>query len=270
MLHGEVVFAEAAPDEIDFGPRVVGTLSSTRLVQVSANGPHPLQIGDVEIRGDRADDILVTRDTCSRRTLGADTSCEVRLRFVPSEVGPFAATLVVPGNRNAGPMHVALTGAGVAGDGSGGGIPGPPGPAGPAGPAGQTGPSGPAGANGATGSQGSPGPAGPAGPRGDRGPQGERGPQGPQGVPGRVVCRSTALARLMCEALFPAGTWSVQGATAASRVRLLAGKRTVAKGRVKGDRTIRFTTSRPIKHGRYTLKILRGKRTVASIRVALR
>ncbi len=81
---------------------------------------------------------------------------------------------------------------------------------------------------------------------------------------------NTGFARLTCEALFAVGTWSLEGAAANSEVRLLAGARTVAKGRVVRTGAVRFHAAKRIKPGRYVLKLLRAKRTVGSVRVTLR
>ena len=89
------------------------------------------------------------------------------------------------------------------------------------------------GAGGASqGPAGTAGPPGPAGPQGPAGAQGPAGPQGPPGPAGKVVCRNTAAAQVLCTLLFPDGAWETAPTAArTARLRLVKGSRTLASGK---------------------------------------
>jgi beta-glucosidase len=121
------------------------------------------------------------------------------------------------------------------------------------------------GGGGGSGSQGPPGPQGPAGPQGAAGPAGPQGPAGPPGPAGRVICRTTNAAQVLCTLLFPDGTWSTQPSAArTAKFSLIRGTRTYASGtRVlrAGKLTITLLARRTVRPGTYRLRITVGKST---------
>jgi hypothetical protein len=127
---------------------------------------------------------------------------------------------------------VALTGTGVAPN------------SGPQGPIGPQGPQGNPGTNGATGPQGPIGPAGPAGPA------------------GKIVCRNTTAAKTICQLLFPAGSYTIQGMATTASYRLTRHSRQYASGHIRVHRgqpiRVRLHIGR-LPHGRYTLTITISK-----------
>ncbi len=123
------------------------------------------------------------------------------------------------------------------------------------------------------GTQGPAGPAGPQGPAGQQGATGAQGPAGPQGPPGpagKVVCRNTAAAEVLCSLLFPDGTWdSAPAAARTATLRLVKGSRTFARGKAvlsSGHMRVRLKDARTVKPGRYRLVIrVAGKTTTVKV-----
>ena len=122
------------------------------------------------------------------------------------------------------------------------------------------------------GPKGEPGPQGDIGPKGDPGSQGIQGVPGTpgatglQGPPGKPACRTTTVARIICDALFVPGTWSLGTMARITRVSLMRGHRTYARGKGRKLKVIRR-----VKAGEYQLvivrrtlwgKVLRSSRTV--------
>jgi alkaline phosphatase len=143
---------------------------------------------------------------------------------------------------------------------------GPQGPQGPKGDAGRDGQPGPAGAPGAP---GLPGPAGLPGPQGPAGAPGPAGPAGRDGRDGRdaaVTCTSRSRTRVTCTVTRTsadsrrrsrsARTARRRAETArrARTARLLRGRRTIARARVRGGR-VTFRTRRPLARGTYTVVV---------------
>lgn len=177
----------------DFGAQPIGWASTPATFTVT-RGPG-VTISRAQIAGSGTDDFVKTTDNCTDTTvLFLVSTCDIHVRFVPSSLLTSTASLTVTSADPFGAADdVTLNGTGT--------TPGQ-GPAGPQGPPGPQGPQGPAGANGST------GPAGPAG------------PQGPAGPAGKVICRNTLTVRLICDQLFPPGTWTVAGAAGTAMVSL--------------------------------------------------
>lgn len=239
VRHREWSSINPDPVTLAFGDQAVGTLSAVKTVTLQGVG------GDTDVErilttGEDSDDFLITGDDCTATTLAGDESCQVRVRFAPSEEGSTAAELVVIGNGEE-VTTVALTG-------NGAGLP--------------QGPIGPVGPVGSKGDQGAPGPNGDAGPQGARGAQGRRGLRGANGRDARVICRvqgRNANRRIICRVQFDGQ---------ANRIKRSA--KLVRKGHVFAvGNTKRLKAKRSLKAGRYVLRLGRGAgvtRLVAVVR----
>jgi hypothetical protein len=99
------------------------------------------------------------------------------------------------------------------------------------------------------------------------------GGQGPAGPAGRVVCRNTTAAQVLCTLLFEDGTWETAPAAArTARLRLVKGGRTFASGRAalrSGRVRARLRSTRTARPGSYTLR-LRVRGETMSVKVKLR
>ena len=135
----------------------------------------------------------------------------------------------------------------------------------PTGPPGPQGPAGPQGPQGLTGSQGPTGPQGLTGSQGPTGAQGPAGPRGPAGPAGTIICRNTSVAKAVCAIVFAPGSWTVSAPTTRAWMRIMRGRRTIARAgvTVKRGRTAVVPVGR-LRRGRYTLLITtaRGRRSV--------
>jgi hypothetical protein len=238
---------------LDFGTQPLGSLSAPATFTLTRGGG--VTISNADISGD---DFFKTTDHCTGTTgpAFAASTCDINVRFSPSSLFTSAGSLRVT---SADPFgfsdSVLLNGTGM--------TPGQ-GPAGTQGPPGPPGPAGPAGANGAT------GPAGPQGPAGGNGATGPAGAQGPAGPPGKVVCRNTAVAKLLCDQLFQPGTWTVAGMAGTAQVALDRHGVVYARGtaRLLAGRVVsaRVRALRRVGAGPYQLTLnLRQHRTVVRI-----
>jgi virginiamycin B lyase len=208
---------------VAFGGQAAGSSSAAHRVTIANRGEAPLRLSG-RITGPDTDDFVLSSSTCDG-AVAPGATCQIGVRFAPGATGARTATLELDSNdATHTPLDVALTGSGSDP------LAGAPGPAGP---------TGPAGAPGAT------GPAGPAGPA------------------SRVVCRNTAAARLLCDVLFPAGTWTASATRAvAARFVLRHGHHVVRQGRLKissRGRARLVLTPRP-RHGTYRLTVTVGHR----------
>jgi hypothetical protein len=171
----------------NFPAQATGTAGTPREVTLTNTGSNRLRVGEVHTEDDdsaSADEFLVSRNTCSGRTLAQDETCTIRVRFQPfRENATATARLVVESDVPGGISSVALTGTSTTL------------PQGPPGEDGENGEDGTAGENGKDGKDGADGAPGPQGPRGLTGP---RGPQGTIGVSAarRVVTVRAGRARL--------------------------------------------------------------------------
>lgn len=173
------------------GTQPLSTVSAPQTVTLTNAGGNPLAISaetftasNPPLESDHPEDFLIDSSSCLG-PIAFETSCQLRVRFVPQGTGTRTATLQIAGDIGAGPTEIALTG-------TGGTL-----PQGEAGATGAAGAAGTNGAPGATGSTGGTGPTGPVGPAGPTGPTGEagksgaagpRGERGPRGLSATYVC----------------------------------------------------------------------------------
>lgn len=164
--------ASASPTALDFPETALKTVSDAQVLEITNQGAATLHIDGFGFTGAASGDFFVGSDTCRGSILSGET-CEVRVRFSPSQTGARGASLVIEG-RTATPTTIALSG-------TGGSL--PAGPTGPTGSTGVTGPIGPTGVTGSTGTSGSTGPSGATGPSGPTGATGATGPSYGETIP---------------------------------------------------------------------------------------
>jgi hypothetical protein len=114
-------------------------------------------------------------------------------------------------------------------------------------------------------------PQGPTGPQGETGVQGQigptalTGPTGPQGPPGKVVCKKTAAASLVCSLQFTPGTWTTAGRRIVTRhVNLRHRRMTVRLGRRL--RPGRYVVTVTVTSGHRHTTLLRQRITIRAAR----
>lgn len=125
--------AEVSPASLAFGTQPQDTIGRAQTATLTNVGAPGLEETYANTVGPDADDFIKSNDTCGGQALGHAASCQVGVRFAPSDAPGTAeaATLVIGTNALASPSRVGLggtTGALPAGP------PGPPGATGPAGP----------------------------------------------------------------------------------------------------------------------------------------
>lgn len=98
---------------LDFGDQVVGETSNSRRVTVTNPGGSPLYVNSIEIRGENWRDFATVEDTCTGKTIAANRSCIVEVRFTPTATGDCLASLVLTDNARDNPQTVRLTGSGI-------------------------------------------------------------------------------------------------------------------------------------------------------------
>lgn len=170
------LYGPSAP--VEWSGQPVGTLSPSKAVAFEAI-ENDQSVSRVKVTGPDRDDFIVSADDCSGETVATGSSCEVRVRFAPEELGARQAALTVT------TADGRVTSVSLEGTGSSAPI-GPTGATGSTGDTGATGFTGDTGATGENGATGEAGPTGPSGPTGDRGPAGERGPTGAAGERGPI------------------------------------------------------------------------------------
>jgi hypothetical protein len=134
--------ASASAADLGFGTQPLGTLGEPQSLTITNSGHGNLEIDAARVTGGDVDDFLISRDTCSQRTLTIGATCTVHVRFGPSAGGERRATLALASNDAASPLAIAL-------QGTAGQLP--------QGPNGGAGPTGAPGARGPAGTQGRPG-----------------------------------------------------------------------------------------------------------------
>ena len=234
VLFNESPVATASPTSLTFGTQAISTLSpgQTALIFHSENADVMIP-RRVFITGDNRDDFLVSSDSCSGARIKLALTCNVSVRFSPSQSGPREATLNVEYNSPRSPLTIPMTGAG-------GGL--PIGPTGSTGLTGATGPSGPTGRTGTTGTQGTPG---------------KTGPQGKPGKNARVNCRvirkgKARKIRIRCRVKFVKSAKRTVGwKLTRNGKRYRSGRTKVANARAG----IRIPELSKLKSGRYTLVV---------------
>lgn len=140
ILLNRSTIASASPPSLTFATQGIGSLSTAQATTVThQTNPDVMVPSRVFVTGPDHNDFLVSSDGCSGIRVRLSESCDVSVRFAPSEDGARTATLNVAYNRPASPVTIPMTG-------TGGGLP--------------VGPTGSTGATGDTGTPGAPGTTG--------------------------------------------------------------------------------------------------------------
>ena len=230
---------------VSVAPQTAGTVGATYHVTVSIG--LPATFARATLAGADAEDFLITRDGCAG-SHGAQTTCDIAVRFFPQALGSRTAQLAVGTiDKGAETRYVNLDGTAVAP------APTPKGGQGDPGKQGVQGIQGVPGQEGDTGDRGTQGPQGIQGVPGTPGARGETGPQGP---PGQPACRNLTAARILCDLLFVPGTWSAGSTASIARVELKRGRTVYATGKGRALKVLRRAT-----RGEYRLVILRRSRS---------
>lgn len=206
-----------------------GTLSSPQALTVTNGGQQALSISGLSFTGADPDDFLIGANTCLGPIDPGD-SCELQVYFAPEAKGTRSATLQIASNDIAnGPLVVALSG-------TGGSLP-----------------TGATGATGATGPAGKPGPAGPA------------------GKVELVTCTKKTGRRKVQSCKAKTVTKPVKFKVGALRATLSRHGVIYASGFARGTRhglETQLIDLRPLRAGRYTLRIGRTVHETVEIRLA--
>lgn len=149
VLFNRAPRASVDTETLAFGDLPEGTASEPLTVTLTnAAGGDPLNVLDVTVEGERADDYSIS-DDCGTAVpyLG---NCELEVTLDPSAIGERNATMTIAYDGYQSPIEIALTGNGTEPVGP----TGPTSPTGPTGPTSQTGPTGPTSPTGPTGPTG--------------------------------------------------------------------------------------------------------------------
>lgn len=116
IVHGTGAVEPVAEGTFDaatpFGDVIVGSTSTSQVLQLTSTGDLPLQL-TASAALDDATQFTLDPGTCiADADLGTDGSCSVTVTFAPQATGAFATTLRIP--TNAGEFTAALDGTGVA------------------------------------------------------------------------------------------------------------------------------------------------------------
>ena len=226
--------AISGPQRLTFGSQIVGQAGPVLWLPVVDSGQAPLSFtGPASIAGPAALDFTIPAgdDLCNGTSLQPDQLCWVGVQFTPASSGARGATLTLGASSAGLPRTIAISGTGVAAN---------------------------------------------SGPAGTPGPQGVPGPRGPAGQIELVTCRVVTgtvnrhgkrihVTRQLCTAKLLGGpvTFTTTGALSASLDR---GRTVYAVGiarRTRRDTQLLLTPRRPVRPGRYSLRVLhRGAVTV--------
>jgi len=106
-----VAIASLSAAGIDFGARLVGTVTSSSIV-VTNDGGATLQLGYVGASGPQPGDFALGSG-CNGVALAPGQFCTIGVDFSPGTPGPRSAMLTIPSDASNGPVTVGLAGAGV-------------------------------------------------------------------------------------------------------------------------------------------------------------
>ncbi len=104
--NGALSAVNLSPTDVQFGPVAVGASSAPQPVVFSNNGTGSLTINAINISGD------FTKTSACGSTLGANSNCQISVRFNPSATGPRTADLSVVSSAPDSPHIAHLTGNG--------------------------------------------------------------------------------------------------------------------------------------------------------------
>jgi hypothetical protein len=109
-LTGTGTVVQLTPTSVNFGEQRVGTVSHPQSVTLTNTGSTPLSIRGIGIVGRNFSDFIETT-TCGS-SVPANSSCEIDVRFAPSDAGTRTASMKVQ-HDGGGEQPVKLRGTGV-------------------------------------------------------------------------------------------------------------------------------------------------------------
>jgi T5SS/PEP-CTERM-associated repeat protein/autotransporter-associated beta strand protein len=101
------------PEQVDFGPVVIGQTAPARLVTVTNTGSADLELGTLAVSGDQGTEFSLDDDACSGQNLLPSEQCSFSVSFTPAAVGERSAAVELPSNAVSSPDSVILEGLGV-------------------------------------------------------------------------------------------------------------------------------------------------------------
>jgi hypothetical protein len=104
---------EVTPASLDFGEQVVKRASKPKRLTVTNTGGKALYINSVVLGGDNQQEFVLSHDTCTGATIGAQKSCVIDVIFTPSANDKRKATLTLTDNAPNSPQNVQLSGDGI-------------------------------------------------------------------------------------------------------------------------------------------------------------
>ncbi len=100
------------PDPLGFGNQTVNTTSNGQVITVTNSGTATVTISSVSLGGTNASNFTIAQ-TCGQLNLAPGVSCSVTLKFTPTSMGAYSATLLVASNAPGSPASIPLTGTGI-------------------------------------------------------------------------------------------------------------------------------------------------------------
>ncbi len=101
-----------SPSSLDFGQVAVGSTSAVLPAQVANNGAAVVAIGSITVSGP----FVLATNSCGTSTLAGSTSCQMQIRFAPTQVGAMKGTLTLVDALGTETVLLTGTGLGVATD----------------------------------------------------------------------------------------------------------------------------------------------------------
>ncbi|HEU5457881.1 MAG TPA: choice-of-anchor D domain-containing protein [Terracidiphilus sp.] len=102
--------ATLLPASLDFGNQAYGTTSAAQTITLTNTGSAALKPASVAVSGD-----FTETDTCAGASLAANTTCTIKVTFMPTATGARTGTLTVDANVAGGQMTASLSGNGTSG-----------------------------------------------------------------------------------------------------------------------------------------------------------
>jgi hypothetical protein len=103
----------ATPADLAFDDQRPGTIGEAKTVTVTNTGHTGLHISLAHTMGDNSDDFLISGGNCTTEAIAVGDSCQVGLRFAPSELGPRTAMMAFHSDSPGPAVMVPLSGTGA-------------------------------------------------------------------------------------------------------------------------------------------------------------
>ena len=110
----DIVALDQDAESLLYPDVTLGDSSAERSLSFTNIGTTSTTLGDADLVGGERDDFAITSDDCSGATLGVGESCDVGVRFTPSDLGRRRAFLEIPDETPRGSRHVMVQGDGAA------------------------------------------------------------------------------------------------------------------------------------------------------------